>query len=71
MQNLVKSRVLIIGAGLAGSEAAMYLAKNNVEVVLVESKKLKLNPAQKNPNFAELVCTNSLKSLDPHSPMGS
>ena len=44
MQNLVKSRVLIIGAGLAGSEAAMYLAKNNVEVVLVESKKLKLNP---------------------------
>jgi methylenetetrahydrofolate--tRNA-(uracil-5-)-methyltransferase len=70
MQNLVKSRVLIIGAGLAGSEAAMYLAKNNVEVVLVESKKLKLNPAQKNPNFAELVCTNSLKSLDPHSAHG-
>jgi methylenetetrahydrofolate--tRNA-(uracil-5-)-methyltransferase len=70
MQNLVKSRVLIIGAGLAGSEAAMYLAKNNVEVVLVESKKLKLNPAQKNPNFAELVCTNSLKSLDPNSAHG-
>jgi len=70
MQNLVKSRVLIIGAGLAGSEAAMYLAKNHVEVVLVESKKLKLNPAQKNPNFAELVCTNSLKSLDPHSAHG-
>jgi methylenetetrahydrofolate--tRNA-(uracil-5-)-methyltransferase len=70
MQNLVKSRVLIIGAGLAGSEAAMYLAKNNIEVVLVESKKLKLNPAQKIPNFAELVCTNSLKSLDPSSAHG-
>ncbi len=70
MQNLMKSRVMVIGAGLAGSEAAMYLAKNNVEVVLVESKKIKLNPAQKNPNFAELVCTNSLKSLDPNSAHG-
>ncbi len=70
MQNLMKSRVMVIGAGLAGSEAAMYLAKNNVEVVLVESKKIKLNPAQKNPNFAELVCTNSLKSLDPYSAHG-
>jgi len=66
----MKSRVMVIGAGLAGSEAAMYLAKNNVEVVLVESKKIKLNPAQKNPNFAELVCTNSLKSLDPNSAHG-
>lgn len=70
MQNLVKSRVLIIGAGLAGSEAAMYLAKNNIQVVLVESKNIKLNPAQKKTHFAELVCTNSLKSLDPYSAHG-
>lgn len=65
-----KSRVLVIGAGLAGAEAAMYLARNGVSVVLVEGKTLKLNPAQKTPKFGELVCTNSLKSLDPHSAHG-
>ena len=70
MNNSLKARVLVIGAGLAGSEAAMYLARNGVEVVLVEGKTLKLNPAQKIPNFAELVCTNSLKSLDPNSAHG-
>lgn len=63
-------KVLIIGAGLAGSEAAMYLAKNGVSVVLVEGKTIKLNEAQKIPTFGELVCTNSLKSLDPTSAHG-
>jgi methylenetetrahydrofolate--tRNA-(uracil-5-)-methyltransferase len=70
MNNSPKARVLVIGAGLAGSEAAMYLAKNGISVVLVEGKSLKLNPAQKIPTFAELVCTNSLKSLDPQSAHG-
>jgi methylenetetrahydrofolate--tRNA-(uracil-5-)-methyltransferase len=70
MNNSPKARVLVIGAGLAGSEAAMYLAKNGISVVLVEGKSLKLNPAQKIPTFAELVCTNSLKSLDPYSAHG-
>ena len=70
MNNSNQSKVLVIGAGLAGSEAAMYLARNGVSVVLVEGKSLKLNPAQKIPTFAELVCTNSLKSLDPHSAHG-
>lgn len=70
MQKSGQTRVLIIGAGLAGSEAAMYLANNDVAVVLVEGKTLKLNPAQKIPTFAELVCTNSLKSLDPYSAHG-
>jgi methylenetetrahydrofolate--tRNA-(uracil-5-)-methyltransferase len=70
MQNYQKSRVLIIGAGLAGSEAALFLAKHEVEVVLVENKSLKKNPAQKISTFAELVCTNSLKSLDPSSAHG-
>ena len=70
MNNSPKARVLVIGAGLAGSEAAMYLAQNGISVVLVEGKTLKLNPAQKIPTFAELVCTNSLKSLDPHSAHG-
>ncbi|HLT22524.1 MAG TPA: methylenetetrahydrofolate--tRNA-(uracil(54)-C(5))-methyltransferase (FADH(2)-oxidizing) TrmFO [Bacteriovoracaceae bacterium] len=63
-------KVLVIGAGLAGSEASMYLAKNGVKVVLAEGKTLKLNPAQKVETFAELVCTNSLKSLDPTSAHG-
>jgi len=70
MNNSPKARVLVIGAGLAGSEAAMYLAKNGISVVLVEGKSLKLNPAQKISTYAELVCTNSLKSLDPHSAHG-
>lgn len=70
MQKSGQTRVLIIGAGLAGSEAAMYLANNGISVVLVEGKTLKLNPAQKIPTFAELVCTNSLKSLDPYSAHG-
>ena len=70
MQNLGQIRVLVIGAGLAGSEASMFLAKNGIEVILIEAKTIQLNPAQKNPDFAELVCTNSLKSLDPHSAHG-
>jgi methylenetetrahydrofolate--tRNA-(uracil-5-)-methyltransferase len=64
------NRVLVIGAGLAGSEAAMFLARNNIQVVLVEGKTVQLNPAQKIPTFAELVCTNSLKSMEPTSGHG-
>ena len=70
MNNSHPTRVLVIGAGLAGSEAAMYLASNGIAVVLVEGKTLKLNDAQKIPTFAELVCTNSMKSLDPYSAHG-
>lgn len=70
MNNSLIPRVLVVGAGLAGSEAAMYLAENGIHVVLVEGKTIKLNPAQKMPHFGELVCTNSLKSLDPHSAHG-
>ncbi len=64
------SRVLVIGAGLAGSEAAWLLATRGVSVVLAEVKTLKRNPAQKISTFAELVCTNSLKSMDPDSAHG-
>lgn len=65
-----KKRVLVIGAGLAGSEASYYLANKGIEVVLVENKTLQRNPAQKIDAFAELVCTNSLKSMNPHSAHG-
>lgn len=63
-------KVLVIGAGLAGSEAAMYLANRNVKVVLAENKTAKRNPSQKLDLFAELVCTNSLKSMEPASGHG-
>ncbi len=64
------SKVLVVGAGLAGSDAAWYLANKGVKVVLAEVKKQKLGPAQKIDTFAELVCTNSLKSLNPDSGHG-
>jgi methylenetetrahydrofolate--tRNA-(uracil-5-)-methyltransferase len=70
MQKSVLPRVLVIGAGLAGSEAAMFLARKGISVVLIEGKTIKLNPAQKIPQFAELVCTNSLKSMDVSSAHG-
>lgn len=59
-----KNRVLVIGAGLAGCEASFFLAENGIEVVLAENKTIQKNPAQKINDFAELVCTNSLKSKD-------
>ena len=70
MQAKYDKKVLVVGAGLAGSDAAMYLARAGVEVVLVECKTIKLNPAQKIPTFGELVCTNSLKSMNPESGHG-
>lgn len=55
-------KVNILGGGLAGSEAAYQLAKRGFEVHLYEQKPVKFSPAHKNNNFAELVCSNSLKS---------
>ncbi len=55
-------KVTVIGAGLAGAEASWQLAKRGVMVDLIEMKPTKFTPAHKNPNFAELVCSNSLKS---------
>ncbi len=56
--------VTIIGAGLAGSEAAYQLAKRGVNVKLYEMKPKKFSPAHKMEGFAELVCSNSLKAKD-------
>jgi len=57
-------KVAVIGAGLAGSEAAWQLAKRNIDVDLYEMKPIKFSPAHKNKNYAELVCSNSLRSDD-------
>ena len=57
-------KVKIIGAGLAGVEAANFLASNGVKVVLCDIKPNNFTPAHTNKNFGELVCSNSLKSND-------
>ena len=54
-------KVKVIGAGLAGSEAAWQLAKRGIEVELYEMKPHKMSPAHHSPYFAELVCSNSLR----------
>ena len=56
--------VQIISAGLAGCEAAWQLVKRGVKVRLFEMKPQKFSPAHKNSNWAELVCSNSLRSDD-------
>ena len=53
--------VKVIGAGLAGSEAAWQLAQRGLEVELYEMKPRKMTPAHHSPDFAELVCSNSLR----------
>ena len=58
----MKKRVNIIGAGLAGVEASYQLAKRGFEVHLYEMKPKEFTPAHKQKNFAELVCSNSLRS---------
>ena len=54
-------KVKVIGAGLAGSEAAWQLAKRGIEVELHEMKPEKMTPAHHSADFAELVCSNSLR----------
>src|SRR5690242_5466096 len=56
------SRVRIIGAGLAGAEAAWQCAKRGIEVDLFEMRPVRSTPAHQTSEFAELVCSNSLKS---------
>lgn len=54
--------IKVIGAGLAGSEAAWQLAERGIPVRLYEMKPLKSTPAHHSADFAELVCSNSLRS---------
>lgn len=62
--------VKVIGAGLAGVEAAYYLANKNIQVKLYEMRPKKFTEAHKTPLFAELVCSNSLRSSDPLNAVG-
>ena len=58
----MKDHINVIGAGLAGSEAAYQIAKRGIKVKLYEMKPEKFSPAHSNSNFAEIVCSNSFKS---------
>ena len=58
----MKDYINVIGAGLAGSEAAYQIAKRGIKVKLYEMKPVKFSPAHSNSNFAEIVCSNSFKS---------
>ena len=55
-------KVTVIGAGLAGSEAVWQLSKRGIPVRLIEMKPEKMTPAHHQETFAELVCSNSLRS---------
>lgn len=59
---MIMKKFTVIGAGLAGCEAAWQIAEAGYNVTLFEMKPEKFSPAHKNKNFAELVCSNSLKA---------
>lgn len=58
----MEKKVKIIGAGLAGCEAAYQIAKRGIKVELYEMKPINFSPAHSNENLAEIVCSNSFKS---------
>ena len=62
--------VYVIGAGLAGCEAAYAAASRGERVILYEQKPLKMSPAHKKEDFAELVCSNSFKAARTASAAG-
>ncbi len=63
-------RVVVVGAGLAGSEAAWQLAERGVDVRLHEMKPARFSPAHASPELAELVCSNSLRAAAPTNAVG-
>lgn len=68
--NSTRKKVHIVGGGLAGSEAAYFLAEQGVEVLLHEMRPKKTTEAHQTERYAELVCSNSFKSISPTSAHG-
>ena len=62
--------VTVVGAGLAGCEVVWQLSRRGIPVRLVEMKPAKMTPAHVSADFAELVCSNSLRSADPVNAVG-
>ena len=69
-EQAVNQKVYVIGAGLAGCEAAWQLARRGIAVELHEMKPAKKSEAHTEDNFAELVCSNSLRSDQPENAVG-
>ncbi len=65
-----ENTIKIIGAGLAGCEAAWQLANRGIKVTLYEMKPHKMTPAHKSADFAELVCSNSFRADGIHNAVG-
>lgn len=65
-----KAYISVIGAGLAGCEAAWQIANRGIQVMLYEMKPNKKSPAHHSDTFAELVCSNSLKAARTASAAG-
>ena len=66
----MKNSVLVIGAGLAGSEAAWQLVQRGIPVELAEMRPVKSSPAHHTEYFAELVCSNSLRAANIENAVG-
>jgi methylenetetrahydrofolate--tRNA-(uracil-5-)-methyltransferase len=67
---VVPERVIVVGGGLAGSEAAWQLARRGVQVSLYEMRPVRPTPVHRTGALAELVCSNSLKALELTTPHG-
>lgn len=63
-------KINVIGAGLAGSECALYLANKGYKVNLYDMKEKEMSPAHHSKDFAEIVCSNSFKSDDENTASG-
>ncbi|MGB9620432.1 MAG: FAD-dependent oxidoreductase, partial [Armatimonadota bacterium] len=66
----MSDRVIVVGGGLAGVEAAAQIAKRGVRVVLFEMRPKVMTPAHRTDRLAELVCSSSLKSNSPTTAHG-
>lgn len=67
---MASNTIAVVGAGLAGCECALRLARSGVPVTLFEQKPSHMSPAHRSPDLAELVCSNSLRSNEPTSGVG-
>ena len=67
---MAQQKVTVLGAGLAGCEAAWQLARRGIPVTLFEMKPQKFSPAHHSQGFAELICSNSLKAARVDSAAG-
>ena len=67
---MTEPQITVVGAGLAGSEAAWQLARRGVRVRLIEMRPVKMTEAHRTAGFAELVCSNSLRNASLETAVG-